>query len=329
MFSETVTNHIKKLDVYRKLPTDLTEPTASGAIISLVATIVMALLFLSEFNTYLSVGTQSEMFVDINRGGDKLIINFDIELPRFPCSGLTVDLMDVMGTHVANIQGTIQKERLGPQGELLPADDSSITAQLFKDQLNSKEGCRMFGNLFVNKVPGNFHISTHSYHSIITTAIGGDTKRIDLSHKINHLSFGETEQLELIQKKFDDGVIAPLDGKERMRAATINSGVSYEYYLKVVPTTYESLDGTQNYVYQFTSNTNELQGNAPAIYFRYDLSPVTVKFTHYAESFFHFIVQVCAIVGGVFTVAGIVDSLIHASMAGIIKRRGTKGKIVN
>ena len=57
MFSETVTNHIKKLDVYRKLPTDLTEPTASGAIISLVATIVMALLFLSEFNTYLSVGT--------------------------------------------------------------------------------------------------------------------------------------------------------------------------------------------------------------------------------------------------------------------------------
>ena len=57
MFSETVTNHIKKLDVYRKLPTDLTEPTASGALISLVATIVMALLFLSEFNTYLSVGT--------------------------------------------------------------------------------------------------------------------------------------------------------------------------------------------------------------------------------------------------------------------------------
>jgi len=148
----------------------------------------------------------------------------------------------------------------------------------------------MFGNLFVNKVPGNFHISTHSYHSIITQAIGGDTKRIDLSHKINHLSFGEQDKMEIIYGKFSEGVLSPLDGKERMRAATVNQGVSYEYYLKVVPTTYETLDGTPYYVYQFTSNTNELQGNAPAIYFRYDLSPVTVKFTHYAESFFHFLV---------------------------------------
>jgi len=107
----------------------------------------------------------------------------------------------------------------------------------------------MFGNLFVNKVPGNFHISTHSYHSIITQAIGGDTKRIDLSHKINHLSFGEQDKMEIIYGKFSEGVLSPLDGKERMRAATVNQGVSYEYYLKVVPTTYETLDGTPYYVY--------------------------------------------------------------------------------
>lgn len=96
--------------------------------------------------------------------------------------------------------------------------------------------------------------------------------------------------MEVIKTKFDEGVLNPLDGEDRMRAASVNSGVSYEYYLKVVPTTYQTLNGQDYYIYQFTSNTNELQGNAPAIYFRYDLSPVTVKFTHYAESFFHFLV---------------------------------------
>jgi hypothetical protein len=72
MFSETVVANIKKLDVYRKLPSDLTEPTAAGAIVSVIASIVMALLFISELTAFMSVSTTSEMFVDINRGGEKL-----------------------------------------------------------------------------------------------------------------------------------------------------------------------------------------------------------------------------------------------------------------
>jgi hypothetical protein len=32
----------------------------------------MALLFWSEFNSYLEVKTASEMFIDVNRGGDKV-----------------------------------------------------------------------------------------------------------------------------------------------------------------------------------------------------------------------------------------------------------------
>ncbi len=76
-------------------------------------------------------------------------------------------------------------------------------------------------------------------------------------------------------------------------------------------------------VHQFTANTNELYGSATALYFRYELSPVTVRYTQSRSSFFHFIVQICAIVGGVFTVVGIVDSMIHAGVNRIIK--GTKG----
>jgi hypothetical protein len=68
----------------------------------------------------------------------------------------------------------------------------------------------------------------------------------------------------------------------------------------------------------------------PALYFRYsnqnclknryDLSPVTVKFTMRKESFFRFLVQICAIIGGIFTVAGIIDAVIHKSMVAILKK---------
>jgi hypothetical protein len=56
------------------------------------------------------------------------------------------------------------------------------------------------------------------------------------------------------------------------------------------------------------------------VYFRYDLSPVTVKFSLEREGFFHFIVQICAIIGGVFTVAGIIDSVVHKSVVAILKK---------
>ena len=56
----------------------------------------------------------------------------------------------------------------------------------------------------------------------------------------------------------------------------------------------------------------------PAAWFRYDLSPVTVKFGRERESIFHFVVQICAIIGGVFTIAGIIDSLIHRSVVAMM-----------
>jgi len=37
---------------------------------------------------------------------------------------------------------------------------------------------------------------------------------------------------------------------------------------------------------------------------------MTVKYTKEREAFLHFIVQVCAIIGGVFTIAHMVDNLL-------------------
>jgi hypothetical protein len=71
----------------------------------------------------------------------------------------------------------------------------------------------------------------------------------------------------------------------------------------------------------------------PGIFFRliknnirYDISPVTVKATLYKENIYHFLVQLCAIIGGIFTVTGIIDSLIHESVSAIIKK-ASMGKL--
>src|SRR5687768_637945 len=46
----------------------------------------------------------------------------------------------------------------------------------------------------------------------------------------------------------------------------------------------------------------------------YELSPIMVRFTETRESFSHFLTQLCAILGGVFTVAGIIDRIIYSGL---------------
>jgi|APCry1669189000_1035189.scaffolds.fasta_scaffold421196_1 hypothetical protein len=52
-----VKGKLRQLDIYRKLPADLTEPTMSGALVSIVSTIIMVFLFMTEMqvNIYIYI----------------------------------------------------------------------------------------------------------------------------------------------------------------------------------------------------------------------------------------------------------------------------------
>lgn len=51
----------------------------------------------------------------------------------------------------------------------------------------------------MNKVPGNFHMGTHAYSTQIKSAIN-DLNLLDMSHTVNHLSFGENEDIDRIRQ---------------------------------------------------------------------------------------------------------------------------------
>lgn len=52
---------------------------------------------------------QTDMMVEVVHKNDKLHINMDIEFPRLPCSVLSVDVEDMMGTHMQNVHNSIDK----------------------------------------------------------------------------------------------------------------------------------------------------------------------------------------------------------------------------
>ncbi|KAG8187233.1 hypothetical protein JTE90_020662 [Oedothorax gibbosus] len=175
-----------------------------------------------------------------------------------------------------------------------------------------KEGCQIFGYLEVNRVAGNFHIApgkTFTQHHVHVHDLQPfASSQFNLTHKINHLSFGKS-----IPGKPD-----PLDGT--MQVAE-KGAMMFQYYVKIVPTMYAHADGQTWHTNQFAVTRHQKQVSSalfgdqglPGLFVIYELAPLMVKYGEKQKSFFHFLTSVCAIVGGVFTVAGMIDAAIYYS----------------
>lgn len=90
----------------------------------------------------------------------------------------------------------------------------------------------------VNKVSGNFHVSSHSF-SYTANQLIMKGQLIDFSHKISHLSFGDESQVKQV-KKLKNVNVAPLDGTKAITTSQEGNGhhAFTTYYLTVTPAQY-------------------------------------------------------------------------------------------
>ncbi|KAK1566639.1 hypothetical protein Q3G72_002288 [Acer saccharum] len=179
------------------------------------------------------------------------------------------------------------------------------------------EGCHIYGSLEVNKVAGNFHFSPgksfhqSNFHLLDLLAFQRDSYNI--THSINKLAFGD----------YFPGVTNPLDGVQWMHE---NPYGMYQYFIKVVPTVYTSIRGynIQSNQYSVTEHFRSSEfgrpESHPGVFFFYDLSPIKVTFKEEHISFLHFLTNICAIIGGTFAMAGIIDAFIYHGQKTIKKK---------
>lgn len=117
--------------------------------VTIISTIIMGILFLSEVNYYLTPTLSEELFVDTSRGS-KLRINLDIIVPTISCDRkciyiyilytqiynninkyikyitvLSIDAMDTTGEQHLQIEHNIFKRRLDLNGK--PIEDPQRT----------------------------------------------------------------------------------------------------------------------------------------------------------------------------------------------------------
>lgn len=320
---------LRRVDVYRRVPKDFTQTTLSGGIVSVVTILTMVALFLIELNSYLTVEIVNEMFVDSTMGDDHVFdVLFSVTAHDIPCAILSVDVQDNMGRHDVGVEKLLRKRRYSADGAQLDmheeVDPGSATAQqqVAADYAAQRgEHCNVHGHLRLNKVPGNFHISTHFAQRFVK--LTGDD--INFAHTIEHLNFGAN-----LNDDFDiPGAFTPLNNFDVLS----DVGTDHEYHFQIVPTVYDRLDGSSTSSYQFTYaykahpvNKHHVHGShPPAVWFRYELSPITIRYREQSKSFGSFLVGVSAIIGGVFTVSTLVTAAFHSAHE--LVRKSEMGKL--
>ncbi|KAI8364804.1 endoplasmic reticulum vesicle transporter-domain-containing protein [Radiomyces spectabilis] len=200
-----------------------------------------------------------------------------------------------------------------------------------KIENQSNEGCNIHGELLVNKVRGNFHIAPgqsfrhshmhiHDLNQYMKGTLNGHT--FDMSHTIHSLKFGpdgpdaDTAAALTVQN--------PLAGVVKQ---TTEARIVYQYFLKIVSTKLQPIEGSPIYTnqYSFTQNERTLApevAGLPGVFFNMDISPMLIIYQEVQSTFTSFLTGALAIIGGIFTVAGLIDRVMYRAERTFRKKVG-------
>ena len=108
-----------KLDMYRKVPTDLLEGSRRGSIISWMAILVMTVLFFKETSDFLTSKIRKDLHLDAKKQEfpDRIRVLFNITMMDLKCDYVEMDVVSVLGNN-QNVTKLINKYPVDAKGVL-------------------------------------------------------------------------------------------------------------------------------------------------------------------------------------------------------------------
>jgi thiol-disulfide isomerase/thioredoxin len=194
------------------------------------------------------------------------------------------------------------------------------------------QGCNFSGFVLVKKVPGTLHfVARAPGHSF-------DYLKMNLSHRVHAMYFGNRpspRRARALSAYHPAGLTT--DWSDKLMGQSFLStarGATFEHYMQVVLTSiqpkskpeahFDAYEYTvQSHVYDTTpkdpqpnayedeEEVEENRASPVSAKFTYRMSPIQILVTERSKPMYTFLTSFCAVIGGVFTVAGILDGTVH------------------
>jgi hypothetical protein len=317
----------KKFDIIRKTQPGIQNQTLSGAVVTVVATILVLLLVINEFREYNTVTSVSTMVPDHSVGIESTEIHFGVQFLTTKCTDISYRQAVTRGTvHTHDNDNVVFTEKDG--------------------------GCFVNGDAVVDKVDGNiFLVVKGELGNPIPTMTGTQVRPIrptDMAHEIKYLRFvpkvAVSPMLVKSVKRMASSVLkeagsmlkeeisypeeSSFSSKEVVRSNDNHVGV-WNYAVRVVGAQKHYRNNTAEYMSNVFVQTkpvsliNAMNGVSVGgqlvhmeigLLFTYEFYPIMLEQRERKKgNFFQFITSLCAIIGGTVTVLGLIDRFIHSS----------------
>lgn len=145
------------------------------------------------------------------------------------------------------------------------------------------------------------------------------------SHTIHKVRFGDDLP----------DVHHPLDGITRANTPSNNGvGTQFAYFTNIVPSSYTPRFGSVVKSNQISvtehvrteTNASGMWQRLPGVFIFFEYTPIRIDMVDRVMPFLSFLTSVCAIVGGVFTVVGLIEGSVHG-VRGMIGGRKAGGSL--
>jgi len=203
-------------------------------------------------------------------------VTLDLDLFYLPCELISIDMYDIMESKYEDIlhSGYFGAKNLemfyfeGPR--IVPfKEPETLNIDEVIDKVKNKVGCKIRGELVINRAPGTLKFRASGKNIAIAEAIKAMNYALDFSHKINRLQFGEDdEELQYLKRKFSKGNSwAPLEGTMALMPffmGSIDFGFYSAYYMDVTPTSYRTLEKKRYAGYKYSASHQNLIYGGPS-----------------------------------------------------------------
>ncbi len=236
------------------------------------------------------------------------------------------------------------RERLGlsyaPSGETPaynrqlhpPTTDGSFFRPAAASGAGGAEGCEVAGSVGVSRVPTTLRVWARADYQDI------EPLHVNLTHSVRGLSFGDGEPSgagprHAIPPRRGGALAARVSAMrselgfhtEPLADETFPMRMPYQdlaHYLKVVPASFAFHDGAVGdmYLYAATHRTNLRLGTDPRIHFTVDVTPMRMRVSETRQSLVSFLTHTVAVLGGLFTVVGLLDGAIFYTSSALTKK---------
>ena len=254
---------------------------------------------------------------------------------------------------IADFAMTVAQEVLTKSGQVSAAQPGGYSlgwqppgtdanADGIKDSRVLSRGCTLEGTVRVARVPGELQIVPHSI-----AGVSFDMASVNMSHSIEHLSFGSFVPSRSAHGWYDFGkrrLLArlPKDRGGKFAAAepahppwvATEAHTEFMHSFGVVPVEFRPLGGAEPLImYEYSVNTfaHTLQPpfmvagerhDGPMVRIAYSVSPMHVVIEEKRRPLLDSVLGMCAIIGGVYTVFQIVEGLLQAMHATVKRATG-------